>query len=433
MMWGDIKQNTDINLDLFLEIIEFCIDASFFCFRGKYFHQTSGTAMGSPLSPILADIVMENLVANAINQAQVPVQHIRKYVDDLFLVLHKDQVDRTLAIFNEQNPKITFTCETEDHGKLPFLDVLVVRHEDGSVKTDWYAKPISSGRMLNYFSFHSTDQKLAVAHNFIDRVRSLSTIKTNEEQNQVIFSQLRKNDYPYALINRLLHQPRITNPSVEPISYKSIPYINGLSPTIKRILQNGNTAMGISFSNKNTVGSLYNTAKDPVPYHHKSNVVYQIACRDCHCKYIGMTSNKLRCRMYGHQSHVNTLDNLLSNGHQYEDSDVQQLRGKTAMIDHCIQYKHRFDLNTPTILDSTYKPQALPVLEMCHIATTSNTVNRRMDTDNLSCAYANLLDSIKNRREESNASSTINRTRQTYPNHNPTPHTQTNSTQLSPP
>ncbi|XP_055527183.1 uncharacterized protein LOC129719802 [Wyeomyia smithii] len=403
MMWSNIKEHTGINLDFFLEIIEFCLGASFFYFRGKFYRQINGLAMGSPLSPILAGIVMENLVTKAITQAHVPVQFIRKYVDDLFLVLHKDQVDHTLAIFNEQNPNIKFTCEKEDRGRLPFLDLLVVRHDDGSIKTDWYAKLISSGRILNYHSFHSTDQKLAVVRNFIDRVRGLSTIKTDEEKNQVIYSQLRKNDYPHKLICRMLIQPARDDRLEKPSSFKSSPFIHGLSTTIKKILQNSDPTTSISFSNQNTVGHLYHTAKDPVPYKNKSNVVYQIACRDCHGKYIGMTSNKLRCRMYGHQSHVNTLDKLLPNGHQNEEHEIQQLQGETAMIDHCIQYNHRFDLNTPAILDSAYKTQALQVLEMCHIATTTNTVNHRTDADNLSCAYANLLLSIKYRREMSTA------------------------------
>lgn len=118
MMWDEIRKNTEINLDFFLEIVNFCFDASFFCFRGKYYHQISGTAMGSPLSPILADIVMDNLITRAINLAAIPPQLIRKYVDDLFLVIHKDKLDQTLSIFNAQNEKIKFTSEVEDNGKL---------------------------------------------------------------------------------------------------------------------------------------------------------------------------------------------------------------------------------------------------------------------------------------------------------------------------
>ncbi|XP_062716693.1 uncharacterized protein LOC134292045 [Aedes albopictus] len=432
MMWDQIRDNTTINLDLFLEIVDFCIGASFFSFRQKYYLQTSGTAMGSPLSPILADIVMENLLSKAIGRANLSPQFIRKYVDDLFLVLHKDQIDAVLAIFNSLNPKIVFTAEVEVNNQLPFLDLLVIRQEDNSIKTDWYAKPISSGRMLNYFSFHPTDQKLAVVNNFIDRVRSLSTIRTREQQDQLIHQHLRNNDYPHTLINRLLRQPRRIENTDRPTVYRSIPYIDGLTPSIKKIITNSGLQLGISHSNRNTVGNLYKSAKDPIPVLNKNNVIYRIDCRDCPSAYIGMTTNKLRTRMYGHQTHINTLENKLAEGYQYTDPEIQLLQEKSALMSHCINHQHRFNIQQPSLVDSTYKRQALQVLEMCHIATTSNTVNHRTDTDNLSCAYANLLSTIKTQRGARNASSTTNQNRQNT-RILTTPLTQTNPTNQTPP
>ncbi|XP_062703673.1 uncharacterized protein LOC134286115 [Aedes albopictus] len=405
-MWDEIRENTNINLDLFLEIVDFCVGASCFCFRQKFYVQISGTAMGSPLSPILADIVMENLLRRAITAANILPEYIRKYVDDLFLVLHKDQVNAVLATFNSQNPRILFTCEVEENGRLPFLDLLVIRDEDGSVKTDWYAKPISSGRILNYYSFHPSDQKLAVVNNFIDRVRRLSTTRSREEQELLIHQHLSKNDYPHSLINRLLHQPPRTDNPEKPTIYRSIPYVHGLSSSIKRILHKSNTQIGISHSYKNTVGHLYKNAKDPVSDLSKCNVIYRIDCRDCPSTYIGMTTNKLRNRMYGHQTHVNTLERKLLEGHQYTDPEILQLQEKSALIHHCIQHQHRFNIGNPSIVDITHRKQALQVLEMCHISTTSNTVNHRTDTDNLSCAYAHLLASIKDQRVERIALST---------------------------
>lgn len=44
--WAEIK--TQINLDLFIEIVSFCMDASYFRFDGRFYRQTFGAAMGSP-------------------------------------------------------------------------------------------------------------------------------------------------------------------------------------------------------------------------------------------------------------------------------------------------------------------------------------------------------------------------------------------------
>ncbi|XP_039431508.1 uncharacterized protein LOC120414372 [Culex pipiens pallens] len=235
MSWPEISPHTNISLDIFLEIVEFLIDSSYFCFQNNFYTQLLGTAMGSPLSPILADITTETLLLVATTTAKIPVDHIRKYVDDLFLILHRDQVD---DVFNQYDPHLQFTCEVEKEGKLPFLDLLVIRNPDNTLTTEWYAKPISSGRLLNFHSMHPLDQKLGVVSNFIDRVRTFSTATNVAQQNQLILQHLRRNDYPTHLIQ----------------------------------------------------------------------------CQNCEQCYIGMTTNNLRRRMYGHQSYINALDKKLLEG-----------------------------------------------------------------------------------------------------------------------
>lgn len=351
--------------------------------------------MGSPLSPILADIVMENILVRAIKKANIPPQYIKKYVDDLFAIVHRDKIQETLEIFNEQNENITFTCEIEKDGKLPYLDLLVVRGDDGRIATDWYAKPMASGRLLNFFSYHQMDQKLAVASNFIDRVRSLSTIKSEREQNVTIISILRRNDYPPPLINRLLRQPRQVRQLEKPTLYRSIINVPGLTTQIKHVLRSNLPSVGISCKNEHPVSCLYKTAKDPIPPLEKSNVIYKLNCTGCHCCYVGMTTNTLKTRMYGHNTHLNKLRRLLDSGVQYTDSSIQQLKEKTALMEHCVNHQHWFDVNNPKIVDGSYKAQSLPILEMCQIRANAHTVNRRTDTDGLNIVYTFLLSSIQ--------------------------------------
>ncbi|XP_062713765.1 uncharacterized protein LOC134290613 [Aedes albopictus] len=208
--WTDIKKGTEINLDLFLEMIELCLDNSYFKFRDKYYQQTFGTAMGSPLSPILADYVMEDLLGTVINRIGFTPPVIKKYVDDLFLVLHESQVEHILGIFNQYDPHLQFTMELEKEGALPFLDTLVIHNtDDHTLQTRWYSKAISSGRLLNYHSYHPTNMKLNVATNFIKRVTQLTTSMPIEQQKHIIFQNLRQNNYPSSLINRLMNRTRI--------------------------------------------------------------------------------------------------------------------------------------------------------------------------------------------------------------------------------
>lgn len=55
-----IKEKTELNLEQFLYAIHLILNATFFKFDGHYYRQTFGTPMGSLLSLLLADIVMED-------------------------------------------------------------------------------------------------------------------------------------------------------------------------------------------------------------------------------------------------------------------------------------------------------------------------------------------------------------------------------------
>ncbi|KAI4476711.1 hypothetical protein M0804_013328 [Polistes exclamans] len=73
--------------------------------------------MGNPASPILANIVMN---------------YILKKVEGMLP-------------FQVPFLKIQFTIEVENNKTLPFLDLSILIKEDGSILTDWYVKPTSSG------------------------------------------------------------------------------------------------------------------------------------------------------------------------------------------------------------------------------------------------------------------------------------------------
>ena len=74
---------------------------------------------------------------------------------------HINQVDKSGSI--------QFTYETESDGKIPFLDTLIVKKEDGSVKLLIYRKPTHTDQYLNYKSHHPLHQKMGVIRTLFDR------------------------------------------------------------------------------------------------------------------------------------------------------------------------------------------------------------------------------------------------------------------------
>ncbi|XP_055527126.1 uncharacterized protein LOC129719751 [Wyeomyia smithii] len=367
--------------------------------------------MGNPLSPALADLVMENLLDSVLRILDFKPPFIWKYVDDLLMSIPPDKIQQVMDIFNNHNPHIQFTYELEIDKRIPFLDMLLIRTDDQQIKTEWYMKPIASGRFLNYNSQHPLHQKINVATNFINRVQRLSTNLEDAEINAIIDKQLNLNSYPKGLRRRLINRKQQHNNIAEPLpnnsqnlenTYRSITYIPNLSHKIDKQLKNEYPNIRLATHNINTVGKLFTKVKDPVTNDFQSNVIYSIPCINCEACYIGMTTNKLKTRISGHKTHYNALDKLLAEktatttDTDYTDTQIATLKEKTALMNHSITLNHRFDLNHTKILDKYKNQQSLPYLEVCHIMTTENSINKRTDTQGLNSMYAGVIHTLKN-------------------------------------
>ena len=53
-------------------LLEFCLRSTYFTSQGRFYQQLEGTAMGSPISPIIANLFMEDLETRALNTSQHP-------------------------------------------------------------------------------------------------------------------------------------------------------------------------------------------------------------------------------------------------------------------------------------------------------------------------------------------------------------------------
>ncbi|XP_062702025.1 uncharacterized protein LOC134285401 [Aedes albopictus] len=342
MRWDTIRSNTNICLDLFLEIVDFCMSSSYCKFNGQHYLQVSGTAMGNPVSPALADLVMESLLDTVLQKLDFPLPFIRKYVDDLIMAIPLNKLQHIMDIFNSYDIHIQFTYELEVENCLPFLDMLLTRHDNQKVTTRWYQKPIASGRFLNFHSFHPMNQKLNTAKNFIKRVNKLSTDLDEHDKIKIIDDQLKQNGFPKSLRNRLtnrmnehsMNEQHRSSPSSDEsdleYTYRSIAYMPRLLESIDREIKRSYKNIRLATYNWRTVGDLFTKLKDPISGENQTDVIYNIPCSNCSACYIGMTINRLKTRMSGHKTHYNTLDRLLDNGVNPNDPQIASLKEKNS-------------------------------------------------------------------------------------------------------
>ena len=63
-------------------LAEVCLRSTFFSFQGEFYEQTTGVAMGSPLSPIIANLYMEKFEKEALKSYPLKPSLWKRYVDD---------------------------------------------------------------------------------------------------------------------------------------------------------------------------------------------------------------------------------------------------------------------------------------------------------------------------------------------------------------
>ena len=91
-------------------------------FNDKVYKQIHGCAMGSPVSPVVANLCMEDIEESAIIALTVPPKVWKHYVDDSFCIIKKDEIPTFHNTLNSMDPHISFTIEQENNGQIPFLD-----------------------------------------------------------------------------------------------------------------------------------------------------------------------------------------------------------------------------------------------------------------------------------------------------------------------
>jgi len=67
------------------------LDSTFFSFNNKMYKQKPGTPMGSLMSPIVADTVIDDLETRTLKNLSVELPFYCRYVDDIMLTVPRDK------------------------------------------------------------------------------------------------------------------------------------------------------------------------------------------------------------------------------------------------------------------------------------------------------------------------------------------------------
>ena len=153
--------------------------------------------MGSPLSPVVANLFMEDFESRALAFAPLKPKVWKQFVDDTFINWSHGQEE--LKAFhqhlNNQFDSIKFTMETENEGSLPFLDVLISRNNNGSFSHRVFRKKTHTEQYLHSGSHHFPAQKIGVLNTLATRALRISDDDNLDEEKAHLFEVFEENGY----------------------------------------------------------------------------------------------------------------------------------------------------------------------------------------------------------------------------------------------
>jgi len=330
-------------------LLELALQQNFFKFNDKIFRQTSGLAMGCPLSPILAEIFLADLELKLSNHTMFrsKIKFWRRYVDDVFSIFEGNDTDVAdfLNYLNDLHPQVKFTYELENQGSLPFLDI-IISNVDRKLSFEVYRKPTTTSHVIPFHSQHPISHKLSSFNSFFFRLLRLPLSPDAFEKELTTIHRIAfENGYPDGVIRKVFERckrkvflERLTSLTVEKTKcngYFSVPYIQHLSDRLKHIFSKYD--LQLSSSVRGTLRSILSTGSSRADPFSKSGV-YRLACSCGKC-YVGRTFRNFRTR---YSEHVRYLKSDKS-------YDMDMVRARSTFAHHVLVNKCHYNSDVKCI------------------------------------------------------------------------------------
>ncbi|XP_037028790.1 uncharacterized protein LOC119069023 [Bradysia coprophila] len=381
--WKNISKFTNLPKDEFINGITLIMDNCCFQYDNIFYKQIYGSPMGSPVSPHLADLVLEILQEKVISKLSFHLPYFYRYVDDINTAVPKEKKKEILDMFNKYDHRLQFTMEEERNNNLAFLDIMCIR-EGQAIKTNWYHKSTWSGRYLNYGSHLPMQYKRNTISILTQKILELADPEYHAENFELLHKTLSENGYPKRFINDMIQQTKAKFNPYKPdenlhkegkdrYNMAAIPYVSGLFEHLKFEMKKHDIKL-VAKADNNLKMSIFSRVKDKTPILQQAGVVYEIPCT-CEKRYLGMTGQLLGKRTYQHKHAIETGD-----------------EGHSGLCEHAIQTGHKPRWSGVRIVykENNWKKRA--ILETIAIKKSNgNNLNKQTESQFLPVAYSNII------------------------------------------
>lgn len=265
--------------------------------------------MGNPLSPVLAEIFMDEIESKIHNN---PLSsnfiYWYRYVDDIITCFTgtNRQLDTFVNFINGIHPKIHFTMEMEEDNKINFLD-LTLNKVNGKHDFSIFRKPSHTDTVIHNRSLHPYQHKLAAFHSMVHRLISVEQTEENFNKELNIIRQIATNNgYKTLIVDQIL-QKKLYNKAINEVfprisssdrNYSTISYYGRASERISSFLKKQN--IQVAFKTNNCLGKYIKNNKEKRDRKHQSGI-YKLNCGSCPKVYVGQTGRTFEARTGEHK------------------------------------------------------------------------------------------------------------------------------------
>ncbi len=198
----------NLEKDNIIKLLKFCTSDLTFQFNGKFYKQTSGVPMGSPLAMALSEIFLKHVEKEKIipNFQKLGINNYFRYVDDIFIIGKENlNVQNLLLNFNSLHNNLKFTMEKESNSCLNFLDVLVVKIGD-RFGTRVFRKSINPLTLHHWTSSLPFKYKINLIKTMTFRVFSISSGNFLKSELNILENIFLNSGYPLNIIKKETNQ-----------------------------------------------------------------------------------------------------------------------------------------------------------------------------------------------------------------------------------
>ena len=165
---------------------------TYFQYSESLYRQKHGCATGSPMSPIVANLYMEEVESRAlITFTWTAPSHWFRYVDDTWVKIRAREVEA----FPEHIDAVDNNKFTREHvsvDSLPFLDCAAYTEEERSLNIGVYRKPSQTYQYLLFDSLHPLEYELGVIRTLNYQAETVPSNSEGREKEQKHISWERK-------------------------------------------------------------------------------------------------------------------------------------------------------------------------------------------------------------------------------------------------